>query len=110
MLTAALVLEIRRLLDEGQLSQRTIARKLGVSRGSVANIASGRRRLHGAGEDREAIGVEPPSTASRCRGCGGLVYEPCLLCRAREYHRRVEELRRLAREMTVVRSRPRSVA
>jgi hypothetical protein len=109
MLSAALVLEIRRLLDEGRLSQRAIARKLSVSRGTVGNIASGRRGLHGGDEDREQIGDEPPAVARRCGGCGGLVYEPCLLCRAREFRRRAEEIRQLARKAAAP-SRPRSVA
>jgi hypothetical protein len=109
MLSAALALEIRRLLDEGQHSQRAIARKLSVSRGTVANIAIGRRGLHGADEDRQGIGDEP-AVARRCRGCGGMVYEPCLLCRAREYRRRIEGIRRLAREAANARWGPRFVA
>jgi predicted XRE-type DNA-binding protein len=110
MLSAALVLEIRRLLDEGELSQRAIARKLSVSRGTVANIANGRRGLHGADEDREGIGDEPPAAPRRCRGCGGMVYEPCLLCRARGFRRRVEESRRLARKAARLPLTPRNVA
>ena len=35
MLRIEVVLEIRRLLDESELSQRAIARQLGVSRGVV---------------------------------------------------------------------------
>ena len=48
MLSIEVVLEINRLLGEGQTSQRAIARKLGVSRGVVQNIASGKRSLTGA--------------------------------------------------------------
>jgi hypothetical protein len=39
-----------------------------------------------------------------------MVYEPCLLCRAREYRRRVEEIRRMARQDVNARSGSRSVA
>ena len=47
MLSEEVVLEVRRLLDAGQLSQRKIAVRLKVSRGTVHAIANGRRALHG---------------------------------------------------------------
>ena len=43
MIAHAMVGEIRRLLDEGLMSQRKIARRLGVSRGTVHAIARGKR-------------------------------------------------------------------
>jgi DNA-binding XRE family transcriptional regulator len=93
MLPLAVVEEIRRLLDEGTLSQRKIAAKLGISRGTVGAIASGKRGLYG----REPDPDEPELTAldtppERCRGCGAMVHMPCLLCRTRRY---VEQQRRL---------------
>src|SRR5688500_17918662 len=100
MLPAALVLEIRRLLDEGGLSQRAIAARLNVSRGTVGNIACGRRGLHGAVENDVPDWREGPQLARRCRGCGGRVYEPCLLCQARAYRRRFEEIRWLVRDVS----------
>jgi transcriptional regulator with XRE-family HTH domain len=84
MIAQALVNDVRRLLAEGHLSQRKIARVLGVSRGTVGAIATGRRpdfgRLHGATEEEEFAPTGPPA---RCPGCGGMVYMPCRLCRAR---------------------------
>lgn len=90
MLQVAVVREIRRLLDERMLSQRDIAARLGVSRGTVWRIASGRRGLHG-GDDvirftkREAT----KSLPTRCAGCGGKVHMPCRLCRTRAFALRV---------------------
>lgn len=86
MLPLARVQEVRRLLDEGQLSQRQIAARVGVSRGTVGAIALGKRGLHG----RESFGEDddpcaPTSLPVRCPGCGALVYLPCLLCRTRFY-------------------------
>lgn len=81
MLSQSLILEIDRLLKEGQLSQRKIARRLGVSRGTISAIARGRRRLHGKESRREKRSARP----ARCPVCGYRVYLPCMICRAREY-------------------------
>lgn len=87
---------VRRLLAAGNLSQRQIAESAGVSRTSVAKIAAGhemfchRRRFLDAGGENLPIG--PPE---RCRGCGGLVFPPCRLCRVRSWIAR-RRLRRLA--------------
>ncbi len=76
------VTEVRCLLAEGGHSQRKIARLTGVSRGTVAAIASGRRteREKQSEEDLERP-VGPPR---RCPGCGGMVLMPCLACRDRK--------------------------
>lgn len=97
MLPTAMVLEIRRLLDQGELSYRSIGTRLHVSRGVVANIANGRRGLHGneSNAGRSSV-TQSLGIPARCRHCGGLVFEPCLLCRTRAYQRRLEEVRRLA--------------
>ena len=87
MLPIATVLEIKRLIDEGQLSRRGIAKKLGVSRGTVNAIASGVRGLHG----REKVDEPPEPPPQRCSGCGDLVRLPCVACRARDYRRRLRE-------------------
>jgi hypothetical protein len=81
MLSQTIILEIDRLLKEGQLSQRKIARRLGVSRGTISAIARGRRRLHGKEPWREKRSAGP----ARCPACGYRVYLPCMICRAREY-------------------------
>ncbi len=82
MLAESLVDQVFRLLSEGQMSQRKIALLTGVSRGIVGAIARGRRRLDlrpkCADDDDRPLG--PPT---RCRGCGGMVYMPCRLCRIR---------------------------
>jgi DNA-binding CsgD family transcriptional regulator len=76
------VLEVKRLLDEGRLSRRSIARITGISRGSVNAIANGDRGLVGAELQNEVV---RSLVAERCVACGGLVYMPCVLCEARRY-------------------------
>ena len=91
MLPLATVQEIQRLLEEEQLSQRKIAAKLGVSRGTIGAIASGRRGLFGKEPDQdtpELCCLELPP--ERCPTCGGMVYMPCVLCRTRDFQRREE--------------------
>jgi transcriptional regulator with XRE-family HTH domain len=81
MIASVLVAEVQRLLAEGKLSQRAIARHAQISRGTVGAIASGRRpdyEILTTDSEEESIG--PPQ---RCPGCGGLVYMPCRLCRVR---------------------------
>jgi transcriptional regulator with XRE-family HTH domain len=89
MLPLKCVEEIRRLLDEGELSQRKIATRLGVSRGTVGAIASGRRGLYGRESDSESPDADLELLpAERCPRCGGRVHMPCLLCRTRDYEAR----------------------
>lgn len=86
MLPIEVVAEVQRLLECGQHSQRQIALLVGVSRGTVHAIATGKRGLHG----REGSPATQPVEAvpERCPGCGTRVYLPCILCRARAYHDR----------------------
>ena len=84
MIASPVVDEIKRLLSDGELSQRKIALRIGVSRGTVGSIAGGkrpdyeaRRRLR---EDRFIMPAGPPL---RCPGCGGMAQMPCLACHVR---------------------------
>lgn len=89
MLTTAMVHEIDHLLKEGRLSQRQIAARLGISRGTVGAIAIGRRGLFG--KEPAAEPGQPsasPSPPVRCPHCGHRVYAPCLICQARKYRGR----------------------
>jgi hypothetical protein len=95
MLTTALVQEIDHLLREGELSQRQIAARLCVSRGTISAIASGRRGLYG--KDPRALRMPiRTSRPTRCPHCGYRVYLPCLICRVREHHSRRRLLQLLA--------------
>lgn len=98
MLSLSLVEQIVDLLNEGELSQRRIAERVGVSRGTVASIASGRRGLFGrdpeSDDDRSLANLTPPE---RCPKCGYLIYAPCRVCRAREF----QENRKLLRAATI---------
>jgi len=84
MLARNVVEEIRRLLEEGKLSQRKISRQLGVSRGTVGAIASGTRPDYDAIRARDDEFLEPSGPPERCPTCGGTVYMPCQLCRVRD--------------------------
>jgi len=76
--------EIERLLEEGSLSQRKIARKVGVSRGTVNAIAQGTRPASRARRERQEDDfVTPGGPPVRCPICGGMVHMPCLACRVR---------------------------
>ena len=84
MLAAETVREIERLLAQEKISQRKIAELLGVSRGTVGAIASGKRPDYDAlFRQNDDEPDEPTGPPERCPGCGGLVYMPCLLCRLR---------------------------
>ena len=80
MLTQSAVLEVKSLLDYGGLSQRTISKQAGVSRGTVGAIAMVRRGLWGREDKNETLDVQ---TYRRCPECGGLVTMPCVLCALR---------------------------
>lgn len=94
MLTPSVVAEIQRLLHQGVLSQRAIARHLGVSRGTVHAIAQGKRRDHPPGPDRSRRFPRTKGAWQRCPGCGGTVQMPCLLCQVRTMreHRAAQSL------------------
>jgi hypothetical protein len=82
MIARETVEQIQRLLAEGNVSQRGIARLMGVSRGTVNAIAQGKRREpRPAKPEEEDLPCGPPQ---RCPTCGGFVYMPCRLCRVRE--------------------------
>ncbi len=81
MLALGLVNEIKRLLETRDLSQRQIAKRLGTSRGTVSDVAKGRRRTHTKNANADLSVFSNESELARCPGCGGKVYMPCLRCR-----------------------------
>jgi hypothetical protein len=86
MLPQSLIHEIDRLLKQRRLSHRKIAARVGVSRGTVSAIASGRRGLHGKDlREAEFRSLVPIAPAARCCRCGYRVYLPCLICAARQH-------------------------
>ncbi len=109
MLPIALVNEIDRLLQEGELSQRKIAIRLGVSRGTISAIVKGRRGLYGREPAETPSPLIPTSPPARCPRCGYRVYLPCLICLARQ-HKQNQIIMRLpaAEERASERKRRRS--
>ncbi len=84
MIVPAVASEIRNLLEEGRLSQRKIARRVGASRGTVGAIARGTRPDYPARPSDPAEDlVVPTGPARRCHGCGAMVQMPCLACHIR---------------------------
>lgn len=96
MLPAALAEEIDRLLRQGDLSQRSIAAQLHVSRGVVSAIARGDRQLFGRELPAKYSPLTPNSPPTRCPRCGYRVYVPCIICRTREHKTRQRILAILA--------------
>jgi hypothetical protein len=89
-----MVVLVRRLLAEGKLSRRAIARVTGVGRSTIAEIAAGRRRDRAPAQAEEwDLFPEASAVSERCPGCGGRVYMPCRLCYVREL-KRLDELGR----------------
>ena len=89
MIANAVVREIRGLLAEGGLSQRKIAQRVGVSRGTVNSIARGKRPDYPTRPRQPIDDFIPPSGLPvRCTNCGGMAQMPCLACRVRALQRR----------------------
>ena len=84
MISFAVVDEIDRLLKQGELSQRKIAARVGVSRGTVNAIARGKRPDYRARrQERQDEFLAPGGPPARCPTCGAMVQMPCLACRVR---------------------------
>ena len=85
MLAPEIVDEVRRLLGEGKFPQRATARRLGISRGTVRAIATGKRgdREPPARANSDGNLSKPAGPPERCPGCGAMVHMPCRLCRVR---------------------------
>jgi len=84
MLPQSVIDAIRELLAQGDLSQRKIALRLGVGRGTVAAVASGRRKDHVPPRPDEDDELPQRGPVGRCPSCGGWVHLPCRLCLARQ--------------------------
>jgi hypothetical protein len=88
------VTAIRRMLADGESSQRKIARQTGVSRGTVGAIALGRRPDYEDRRQTDCGGFAPAGESPwpsrpprRCPACGGMVQMPCLACHVRRLRR-----------------------
>ena len=75
---------VLRLLKQGKMSQRTVARVVGISRATVAKIVGGKFRPCRPRDDHnEHESWRPTGPIARCPTCGGRVYMPCQLCHIR---------------------------
>ena len=95
MIASEKVEQIERLLREGRLSQREIAQRTGISRGSVNAIALGRRLVESDRCRPSSHAFTPPQgNPARCPSCGGMVQMPCLACYVRSRHGRGQKMPR----------------
>lgn len=85
MIASSTVEQIREFLRKGGLSQRKIARRLGVSRGTVNAIALDRRPDYEARHRRTHPIIPPSGPFVRCPTCGALAQTPCLACQIRAW-------------------------
>lgn len=81
-LSKAVVNQVLELLAAGELSQRAIAKQLGVSRGTVSGLATGRRGDFVSEPDAET------ATVFRCPRCRATVVSRCVRCDAELYRER----------------------
>lgn len=78
--------EILRLLNEGKISQRKIALRIGVSRTAVKAVFLKTVHKSSVCEEkrkRDMI-IHPSGKPIRCPHCGSLVKMPCLACQLKE--------------------------
>jgi hypothetical protein len=96
MLADETVQMVKQLLASTMLSQREIARRVGVNRETVNRIAH-EARFDAAEHKRAAAAAEPNQLVEpiRCHGCGGLIIvTPCPLCKVRKMIRQQTLLHR----------------
>ncbi len=98
MIRSSVVEKIHRLLRAGRLSQRKIARQVGVSRGTVGAIAHQERPDYEARRRRQEAEFEfPTGPAVRCPDCGAMTQMPCLACGVRAWREKQRPANRLER-------------
>ncbi len=68
--------QIRELLAKSTLSYRAIAKMAGISRGTVSNIANGRKK-------QRAVLPEIKPVVGYCAVCERVGFTPCVACAAR---------------------------
>lgn len=97
MLAPELVDLIRQMLAEDEISQREMARRLGISRTTIYRIANNRhapqngKRPGASGEPRDPDERRTPRVigkGDRCPTCGARVRLPCRACRVRTWLQR----------------------
>lgn len=66
---------------------REIARRLGLARGTVAAILSGRRTAATTRAARKATTTSYPRQRKWCNTCQRLTPSPCVICAARAWRR-----------------------
>ena len=91
MLKDSVIKQIQMLVQQGHLSQRKIAKLLGVSRGTVQAVANGKRTEH---DDKPSskFWTIPTGQPQRCPLCGGRVRMPCLACQLYEFEQKTMSL------------------
>lgn len=102
MISKNIIAEAARLLLARELSQRQIAARLGISRGTVLAISTKRRPLRLGRKPRaanprskqqrryvERITLQAARLPERCPECRNLVQLPCQICAGRKHQLRI---------------------
>jgi len=79
MIAEAKIREAELMLARGKMSQREIAKRTGLSRGTISSIAGGTRKIQVKTVDLN-MPQEPEGPPVRCSGCGAMAQMPCVLC------------------------------
>lgn len=98
MLALGLEREVERLLDSKRLSERQIAKRLGISRGTVRSVAKVQRPTRTTCKKKGFSFFSDETPPARCKSCGAIVFMPCLLCHVRTLARHRRVIDGLARE------------
>ncbi len=87
MLKEPKIAQIIELYEQG-ISQRKIAKRVGVARESVRKILNRSRNHLEFGLELDSLPIAYPSNQTeRCNHCGALVFLPCLACTIRNLKR-----------------------
>ena len=80
MIAEAKIREAELMLARGKMSQREIAKRTGLSRGTISSIAGGTRKIQVKTVDPNMPPEPEDGPPVRCPGCGAMVQMPCVLC------------------------------
>ena len=87
--------EAELMLARGKMSQREVAKRTGLSRGTISLIARGKRTIQVKTVDPDVLPESEDGPPVRCITCGSIVKMPCLLCHLKNLAARNRPVMRL---------------